>query len=250
MFHRNLQLIRRGGMIIFVEDRDLIADSYKQRFEKSGETIVQIKSFDLAVWIGTSNIEELATIETVLLGECENSLNAVDTIRKKLNVPIVALLDNRSLEKLIGFFRRGVDDVVVKPVHPDELMVRIASIKRRSSPVAPETPAKQIVVFFDGRDPELAGELLLMPRRERRILEYLTSINGRRATKSQIFGAIYGVFDEKIEENVVESHISKLRKKLRVYLGFDPIDSRRYLGYRLDPKWVVVEKTRIGAYAA
>jgi DNA-binding response OmpR family regulator len=48
-----------------------------------------------------------------------------------------------------------------------------------------------------------------------------------------VFNAIYGIFDEEVEENVVESHISKLRKKLRERLGFDPIDSKRFLGYRL-----------------
>ncbi len=48
-----------------------------------------------------------------------------------------------------------------------------------------------------------------------------------------MFNAIYGIFDEQVEENVVESHISKLRKKLRERLGSDPIDSKRFLGYRL-----------------
>jgi DNA-binding response OmpR family regulator len=52
-------------------------------------------------------------------------------------------------------------------------------------------------------------------------------------TKSQIFNAIYGLFDEEVEEDVVESHISKLRKRLRHRLGYDPIDSQRYLRYRL-----------------
>lgn len=52
-------------------------------------------------------------------------------------------------------------------------------------------------------------------------------------TKAQVFNAIYGVFDEDVEENVVESHISKLRKKLREKMGFDPIESKRFLGYRL-----------------
>jgi DNA-binding response OmpR family regulator len=70
-------------------------------------------------------------------------------------------------------------------------------------------------------------------RRERRILEYLAANRGRRVTKTQVFNAIYGIFDEEVEENVVESHISKLRKKLREKLGFDPIDSKRFLGYRL-----------------
>ncbi len=88
--------------------------------------------------------------------------------------------------------------------------------------------------FFDGRDPELNGRVLVLPRRERRILEYLVNNRGRRVSKAQIFNSIYGIFDENVEENVVESHISKLRKKLRVRLGYDPINSVRYLGYRLD----------------
>jgi two-component system, OmpR family, flagellar system response regulator FtcR len=36
-----------------------------------------------------------------------------------------------------------------------------------------------------------------------------------------------------VEENVVESHVSKLRKKLRARLGYDPIDSQRFLGYMM-----------------
>ena len=48
-----------------------------------------------------------------------------------------------------------------------------------------------------------------LPRRERRILEYLASNGGRRATKTQVFNAVYGLFDQDVEEYVVESHISK-----------------------------------------
>ena len=81
--------------------------------------------------------------------------------------------------------------------------------------------------------PRSTAQPLPLPRRERRILEYLASNRGRRVTKTQVFNAIYGIFDEEVEENVVESHISKLRKKLREKLGFDPIDSKRFLGYRL-----------------
>jgi DNA-binding response OmpR family regulator len=91
-------------------------------------------------------------------------------------------------------------------------------------------------VFSDGRDPEIEDRTFALPRRERRILEYLVANRGRRVTKQQIFNAIYGIFDEDVEENVVESHISKLRKKLRKRLGFDPIDSKRFLGYLIDWK--------------
>ena len=73
-----------------------------------------------------------------------------------------------------------------------------------------------------------------LPRRERRILEYLIANKGRRVTKSQIFNFVYGLFDDGIDENVIESHISKLRKRLRQRLGTDPIEFfQRFLGYRL-----------------
>ena len=91
----------------------------------------------------------------------------------------------------------------------------------------------EMKLFFDGRDPEIKGDAFPLPRRERRILEHLVVNRGKRVTKAQIFNAIYGIFDEQVEENVVESHMSKLRKKLRRKLGYDPIDSKRYLGYCL-----------------
>ena len=131
----------------------------------------------------------------------------------------------------------GVDDVVRKPVHVRELLARLGAIRRR--PEADQQAAADkasashgdLRVYFDGRDPDVCGETLRLPRRERRILEFLVRNKGRRVTKAQIFNSIYGIFDEDVEENVVESHVSKLRKKLRSHLGYDPIDSKRYLGY-------------------
>ena len=139
-----------------------------------------------------------------------------------------------SLEQTLGLFSSGVDDVVRKPVHIKELLARVHAIRRRTEARQDIAMAGPIQVFFDGRDPRVKGEPLPLPRRERRMLEYFVSNKGRRLTKSQIFNSIYGIFDENVDENVVESHISKLRKKLKHRLGYDPIDSKRYLGYCLE----------------
>ena len=232
-------------MIIFVENREMVVDSYKARFKSAGETLVQLTSTDMISWLLTCPQHELRTIEAVLIGEAINVDILCSTIRKKLDVPVIALLDNRSLEQTLKFYRTGVDDVVTKPVHYSELLVRIATIKKRTLKVVAEEESSPIEVYFDGRDPRIDGQPIELPRRERRILEYLSSISGRRASKSQIFGAIYGVFDEHIDESVVESHISKLRKKLRKILGHDPIDSKRYLGYRLDPAIVNIQNSDV-----
>lgn len=142
--------------------------------------------------------------------------------------------DQHSLETTLALFDSGVDDVVRKPVHPREIMARAAAIRRRLKAISNFTDIGPVRVFSDGRDPEINGDVFPLPRRERRILEYLVANRGRRVSKTQIFNAIYGIFDDEVEENVVESHISKLRKKLRKKLGFDPVDSKRFLGYCID----------------
>ena len=86
-------------------------------------------------------------------------------------------------------------------------------------------------MFYDGRIPKSQGGAGLPAATG--ILEYLVNNKGCRVTKTQIFNYVYGLFSEDIDENVVESHISKLRKRLRHRLGYDPIDSQRFLGYRL-----------------
>ncbi len=154
---------------------------------------------------------------------------------------MIAINDVASLEGTLSLFADGVDDVVRKPVHVREIIARLGAIRRRAAharvPERQAAPAAAVAVYFDGRDPEINGAALNLPRRERRILEFLIANRGRRVTKTQIFNAIYGIFDEDVEENVVESHVSKLRKKLRQRLGYDPIDSKRFLGYciELDP---------------
>jgi DNA-binding response OmpR family regulator len=159
-------------------------------------------------------------------------------IRERCEAPVIAVNDRPSLEHTLELFQSGVDDVVRKPVHVREILARINAIRRRAgvsgSSTNDGTVLGPITVFSDGRDPQISGADFILPRRERRILEYLIANRGRRLNKSQIFSAIYGIFDSEVEENVVESHISKLRKKLREKLGFDPIDSKRFLGYSIN----------------
>ncbi|WDZ77925.1 winged helix-turn-helix domain-containing protein [Ensifer adhaerens] len=75
------------------------------------------------------------------------------------------------------------------------------------------------------------GQFLTLPRREAHILEFLLDRRGRTISKSTLFRELYRQDDEPETENVVESHVSKLRKKL-LPLGLD-ITSERFKGYRL-----------------
>jgi DNA-binding response OmpR family regulator len=220
-------------MIIIVDDRDALGEVDVLGFGREGISTEGLAASDFQDWVRTAPEPELAAVEAFVLGECSDRRSFPKIIKQRSRAPVLALTGARSLQETLDLFASGVDDVIGNPTHIHEILARIKAIKRRAAVEAEGTVSGGIRVFGDGRDPEVAGEQLHLPRRERRILEYLVSNKGRRVTKTQIFNFVYGLFSEEIDENVIESHISKLRKRLRHRLGHDPIDSQRYLGYRL-----------------
>jgi len=220
-------------MIIIVDDREALAEVDTLGFSREGISTEGLAASDFEDWVRTTPEMELAAVEAFVLGEFGDRRAFPKIIKQRTRAPVLALNGDQSLQETLDLFASGVDDVIGKPTHIHEILARIKAIKRRALVETEGTVSGQIRVFGDGRDPEVSGEQLHLPRRERRILEYLVSNKGRRVTKTQIFNFVYGLFSEEIDENVIESHISKLRKRLRHRLGHDPIDSQRYLGYRL-----------------
>lgn len=90
-----------------------------------------------------------------------------------------------------------------------------------------------ITVYFDGRDPEFDGVSYWLPRRERDILLLLASRAGRWVSKAQIADELYGIDGCDSQENSIETHICKLRKKLTGLAGANIIETSRHVGYRI-----------------
>ncbi|KAB2943268.1 MAG: response regulator transcription factor [Hyphomicrobium sp.] len=220
-------------MIIIVDDREALTDVDTLGFSREGISTEGLAASDFQDWVRTAPDPDLAAVEAFVLGEFSDRRTFPRMIKQRSRAPVLALNGGKSLQETLELFASGVDDVIGDTVHIHEILARIRAIKQRVAVEFEGTASGYIRVFGDGRDPEVAGQQLHLPRRERRILEYLVSNKGRRVTKTQIFNFVYGLFSDEIDENVIESHISKLRKRLRHRLGHDPIDSQRYLGYRL-----------------
>lgn len=220
-------------MIVIVDERESVVNGFAACFDREGVTATGLPPSEFGQWMHSAAANDISAVEAFLLGDFDDRKQLPGKIRGRSAAAVIALNETRCLEETLDLFSSGVDDVVRKPVHVREILARISAIAARRQEEAAKEPAGALKVFFDGRDPEVAGEVLPLPRRERRILEYLYRNKGMRVSKSQIFNFVYGLFDEGVDENVVESHISKLRKRLRGRLGIDPIDSQRYLGYRL-----------------
>jgi DNA-binding response OmpR family regulator len=219
-------------MYVVVDQRADVAGGFTAMFGREGVSAVGFGSQDFREWLTGASERDLDAVQGFVLGDFDARPNYPHVIRNRSRAPIIALSEVRSLDQTLELFTAGIDDVVRKPVHVKEIVARSDAVWRRMNDQRLEVATDRLKVFFDGRDAEIDGEPLPLPRRERHILEYLAKNRTRRVTKAQIFNAIYGVFNDGVDETVVEGHISKLRKKLRSRLGHEAIDAKRYLGYQ------------------
>jgi DNA-binding response OmpR family regulator len=221
-------------MIVIVDDRNIVTDAFRSSFDREGIPAAGFSGGDFEGWVEAAASEDMRAINAFLIGQCSRPDVLARVIKRRSAAAVIAMKDHKTLAGTLELFAVGVDDVISKPCHVREILARIEAISRRAS-LERDRPADTAVIqiFRDGRDPLVCGEPLSLPRRELRILEFLVANQSRRVTKSQIFNSVYGLFDHEIDENVIESHISKLRRRLRSRLGYDPIDSKRHLGYRL-----------------
>jgi two-component system, OmpR family, flagellar system response regulator FtcR len=223
-----------GLMYIIVDDRETVANSYVGGLVREGVSSIGFSAGEFWDWLQSASEPDLAAVDAFLLGDFDARGSLPRAVRKRSSAPIIAMSGLKMLKNTLELFEAGVDDVVHVPIHLREILARTAAIARRRVADLPRPCENTIQVFFNGRDPEIGGSALTLPRRELRILEYMVSNHGKWLTKTQIFNAVYGIFESTFDESVIESHVSKLRKKLRDRLGFDAIVARRYVGYRLD----------------
>ena len=219
-------------MFVMVEDRPEVGSAYLSGFEREGVCALNFDSETFGEWLDGLALNEVSAVEAFIIGETAGDRGAIGRrIRLRVASPLIALMDRRSLSETLALLDANFDDVLGKPVHAREILARANAIRRRAR--SNIGASSGIVVFADGRDPVVGGETFPLPRRERRILECLAESRSAWITKSQIFSRVYGIHNDALDENVVESHVCRLRRRLRFRLGYDPIESQRFLGYRL-----------------
>ena len=138
-------------------------------------------------------------------------------------------------DKIHGF-ELGVDDYVVKPFSPKELMMRINAILKRVRPT-PEEPAKEIVRFegltidFTGRIVTVDGKKAELSPKEYDLLFYMVNNRNIALTREKLITNVWG-YDFYGDDRTLDTHIKLLRKSLGPYSRF--IVTLRGVGYRFE----------------
>ncbi|EIM28607.1 response regulator transcription factor [Microvirga lotononidis] len=218
-------------MFIVVASQQAAAAAYVSEFIGEGVPSVGMFSDDYNSWLDDPSKANLDQARGFLIEESSERIAFAQTLRKRTPAPIIAFSESRSLERTLELLTAGIDDVVRRPIHVKEILARSEAIWRRHRESQPAASNDRLRVYFNGQDAEVDGQPLTLPRRELNILEYFVRNRGRSVSKAQVFHAVYQDCQADVSETVVEGHISKLRKKLRMRMGYDPIMAKRFEGY-------------------
>jgi two-component system, OmpR family, response regulator len=146
---------------------------------------------------------------------------------------IIMLTAKDTKEDVIDGLNGGADDYLGKPFEPDEFIARVRAVLRRPRLLAPPALSLgNVKLHLGSNEAIVAGNKVLLRRREALILGALLMRRDRVVTRAALIEEIYG-FDDEIESNTLEAQVSRLRKKLCELGGNVEIRSMRGIGYIL-----------------
>jgi len=163
-----------------------------------------------------------------------DALDIVAALSQLPERPAIIMLTARDAkEDVIDGLNGGADDYLGKPFEPQEFVARVRAVLRRPRRLLPSLLSLGNVELRLGtNEAVVAGNKVLLRRREALILEALLMRRDRVIAREALVEAIYG-FDDEIESNTLEAQVSRLRKKLGQLGGNVEIRSMRGIGYIL-----------------
>ncbi len=174
-------------------------------------------------------------IMDVMMPELDG-FSACREIRRKSQVPVLMLSARGEEYDRIHGFELGIDDYVVKPFSPRELMMRVAAILKRSAAPATAEDSEKItiddmVVDFTARQVTIHGEKLNLSPKEYDLLFYMVRNRGIALTREKLISDVWG-YDFFGDDRTLDTHIKLLRRSLGDYA--DRITTLRGVGYRFE----------------
>lgn len=136
-------------------------------------------------------------------------------VRRRLDVPIIAVTARRDEAAVVSALRAGVDDYVTKPYRLAELLARIDAVMRRSGQQPAELVEQLGEVHLDhgSRRVTVSGEEVSLTRKEFELLSMLVQAAGDVVTREMLMEAIWDTAWVG-SSRTLDVHVSALRSKL------------------------------------
>ncbi len=216
--------------LLIVEDERALCDTIVRSLRRSAYSVDCCYDGEQALELLGAERYDLVLLDLNL--PKKDGMTVLRTLRQTdRETPVLILSARSEVEDKVEGLDAGANDYLAKPFHLAELEARIRSLTLRQF-------TQQDVVLSCGeitfdcraRTASAKGQALTLTRKETGILEYLMLHQGRPVSQEEL---MEHVWDNSVDSfsNSIRVHISALRKKLRLALGYDPICNRIGEGY-------------------
>lgn len=218
--------------ILVVDDEEKIREVIREYGEFEGHNVTEAGDGMEAVNI--CKTEDFDIIIMDIMMPKLDGFSAVKEIKKTKDIPVLMLsARGEEYDKLFGF-EIGIDDYVVKPFSPKEVMARINVIINRNK--VKDTKNKRLIlkgleIDFVGRSVYVDKKKADMTPKEYDLLFYMVKNKNIALTREKLLNEIWG-YDFFGDDRTVDTHIKMLRNSLGSYRDF--IVTLRGLGYKFE----------------
>jgi two-component system OmpR family response regulator len=222
-----------SGRVLVVEDDVDTADYVAKGLREAGFTVEHVADGRDGLYMASSSAFDAIIMDRMLPGM--DGLSVVRALRAaNVETPILILSALGQLDERVMGLRAGGDDYLTKPFGFSELLARVENLLRRRGGKAPETTLRCADLEMDllSRKVVRAGRALDLLPREFKLLEYFLRNRDRVVTRTMLLEQVWDYrFDP--HTSIIDTHISRLRKKLDEGFPKPLLHTLRGVGYRL-----------------
>ena len=224
--------------ILVVDDEDMIRRLIAKYAAFEGHSVVEAADGMQAVQMCREGEYDILIID-IMMPELDG-FSACREIRKFSDIPIIMLSARGEEYDKINGFSLGIDDYVVKPFSPKELMLREDAVMKRvraSAKLSDSAPANEIIELgglkadLTARIVYIDGERADMSPKEYELFFYMLKNRNIALSRDKLLSEVWG-YDYFGDDRTLDTHIKLLRRSLGKYADY--IVTLRGVGYRFD----------------
>ncbi len=224
--------------ILVVDDEVRIRSVIRKYAEFEGHTVTEAGDGMEAVRLARTGNYDIIILD-IMMPELDG-FSSCREIRKTVKTPIIMLSARGEEYDKINGFELGVDDYVVKPFSPRELMLRVEAVMKRTKANEEHVRTENQIVTFDngGLRVDLTARIVYiddkrvdMSPKEYDLFFYLLRNRNIALTRERLITEVWG-YDFYGDARTLDTHIKLLRKSLGKYSSY--IVTLRGVGYRFE----------------
>jgi DNA-binding response OmpR family regulator len=203
-----------GQRILLVDDEPRIREVVANYLRRDGYRVETAVDGETARRSVAEFKPDLVVLDLML--PAVSGFEVLSEIRREGDLPVILLTARADESDRVAGLELGADDYVVKPFSPRELVARVRTVLRRSSPRVPAGPVEfdGIVIDNGRRVAEVEGRTVDLTAKEFDLLAFLVANPNQVFSRGQLLEKVWGSSAEWQDPATVTVHVRRIRQKI------------------------------------